>query len=296
MKLFKIVIRILYSTLFLLTGCTSAGLSDCKNVTLQFQYTAGSSTDVFSKYIESVMLYVYDSKTGRYIKSLKITNTELQKKQAVQILLDPGSYDVICWGNVGDNTVFNDISLGESKAEATNFNTGKATTSDPLYFGRTTINVDPDLSETSALVDFVCAHIDIWMYTKGITDISSSGENISPILSVNGLKSNYDFNMQLITDSITYYPEAAYRDDKLVTIAHCSVLRFNENTSAQIKISKGSNGELIDNIDLSKFVSDNKIDLSGNGEINISILLEYSTLGLIIKVPNWDDVPVTPSW
>lgn len=299
MKLFKIVIRILCGTLFLLTGCTSAELSDSKNVTLQFQYTAGGSTDVLSEYIGSVTLYVYDSKTGQYIKSLKVTNTELQTNHSANILLDPGAYDIVCWGNVEDKTIFSNTNLSESKAVLTSpdiNNIQKITTSDPLYYGKITLNVDSNLSETSATVNFSCAHIDIWVYVAGVVDETSSGGNISPIISITGLVPSYDFNMQPQGNSVNYYPESTYREDKLVSIAHCSVLNFNENTSAQVNISKGSTGELIESVDISKFISENKIDISGGGEVSIPILLEYTNLGVIIKMPTWNDVPVNPVW
>lgn len=299
MRLFKALLKTLCGLSVLFAGCTGAELSESKNVTLQFRYTADGTTDVLPEYIGSVTLYVYDSKTGQFIKSAKIDNTDLLKYQSANLMLDPGTYDIVCWGNVKDNTTFNNTFAGESEAALTNpycNTTQKVTTNDPLYYGKTTLNVSSNLYETSGTVDFCCAHIDIWVYVKGITDKSSSGENIPPIVTVSNLLPAYNFSMQPQGDSISYYPESAYRQDKLVSMAHCSVLRFTEDTPAQINIYKGSNGELIEAVSISKFITDNKISVSGKEEVSIQLLLEYSALGVVIRIPQWDEVSATPEW
>ncbi|WP_321331001.1 FimB/Mfa2 family fimbrial subunit [uncultured Bacteroides sp.] len=299
MKIFKVLIKALFLLSALLAGCTEIDLSGNKNITLQFQYTADGTTDVLADYIGSVTLFVYDAETGKFIQSVKVDNAELLKNKSVNLLLDPGMYDIICWGNVEDNTAFSNVSSGESEAMLTHLHADseqKIKTNDPLYYGKVILTVPSTLEETNATVSFQCAHIDVWVYVKGITDLSASGQNIPPIVCISNLYPAYSFSMQTQGEPLSYYPESAYREDKLVSMAHCSVLRFTENTSAKLSLYKGSTGELLDTVSISQFIADNQINISSKEEVAIPLLVEYGSLGITIKIPNWDEVSTAPEW
>ncbi|HCK25076.1 MAG TPA: hypothetical protein DHW31_09930 [Bacteroides graminisolvens] len=288
-----------FALIIFASGCTKAELCEGKNVTLYFQYKAGGTQDVLPEYIGSVMVYVYDAETGKFVQSAKVSNNQLLSSQQTDLLLDPGKYDVICWGNVNDNTLLANVTLGKTKAIIANTRTSseqQLKTTDPLYYAKTTLEVSSEKLSSSAEVNFCCAHIDIWVYVKGIIDQSTTTASIAPVISVGYLPSSCDFDMRAQGDKICYYPESSYREDRLVYMSHCSVFRFDENTDASIYVYNGSNRKLIDKISLCEFISKNQISISQKEEVSIAILLEYSPLGVTISIPDWKEVPVSPQW
>ena len=104
------------------------------------------------------------------------------------------------------------------------------------------------------------------------------------------------YNMEMISVqpySTSYYPETSFNKERGVSQTLFQVLRFNDDNPVSIEV-KGSGGESKCNIELKKYMADNKISVNGKNEATVSVLVEDTDLGVEIKLPEWIINEVTP--
>lgn len=283
--------------LLLCHGCTEAEIGGCKNTAITFEYTGDGTTDVFRKHIANVAYYVYDA-TGKQVTAGRLESTGLSSFPGVKLKLEKGTYDIVCWGNLEH---YCQADLDELKETARIVNREHAAdadpkTGDPLYFGQTTLEVTNSNENTTTTVKFHCVHITLWMYTKGIVDVDANGKSWSPVFHVGGFDSEYNFSGISGGIPMSFCPESVYKEEKQICMATCEVPRFSKNTPAVLKVFRGSNHQLLEVIELSRFITDNQIEIEEQEEINIPIMFDFMGLEVIIRMPSWDEIDVSPEW
>ena len=132
-------------TLPLAGGCIRENMDDCKGkVTLRFRYVGDGTTDIFPEKIEHVTMYVYSIADGSLAAIQKYDDNALAAYQGADVMLFPGRYEVVCWGNALDETTINE---GEKIAANGYFENTDIATNDPLYYGTIEIEVPETLAE-----------------------------------------------------------------------------------------------------------------------------------------------------
>ena len=110
--------KVLRTTLLLLSmaalaGCFEQDYSICppeRNLKLDFNLI---SEENFMQHISSVDAFIYDAE-GAYIRTERITESQLARYQGMTLDLDPGDYKMVFWANLGENTGLSRHDDGES--------------------------------------------------------------------------------------------------------------------------------------------------------------------------------------
>lgn len=278
-------------------GCTVAEVGGCKNTAVTFEYTGNGTADSFREHIANVAYYVYDS-AGKQVAAGRLAPEDLAVFRGFSLRLEKGSYEVVCWGNLEH---YCQPVQDENKATArivnpTHVADADPKTNDPLYYGKTTLDITDGNQSTLATVRFHSAHITLWMYTKGIVDADAGGKLHPAVFHVGGFDSEYDFDGNGLGIPMSFCPESAYKPESKVCMARCEVPRFRENTPAILKVFQGSDHKLLEVVELSRFIADNNIGLEGVEEIDIPILFDFMGLDVVVRMPSWDEVEVSPEW
>ena len=283
--------------LYLCSGCTTTEMGGCKNAIVVFKYMGDGNSDIFSDFIANVTYFVYDA-DGIQVASGRMEPADLSLNRGFQLRLGEGDYEVVCWGNLEHYCQAVDT---EKKDEAHVLNIAhssgrEAKTGDPLYYGKTSFRVADAEGKTTATITFHSAHITIWAYTKGVTDYDEGGVNRPPVFHIGGFDSRYDFECNCGGMPLSFYPEAVYKKEYMVSMARCEVPRFNEHTTSLLKVYKQSDYKLLEVVQLEKFIADNSIEISGKEEVTIPILFDFQGLGVEVRIPSWEEIGVKPEW
>lgn len=278
-------------------GCTETEIGGCRNASITFQYTADGTTDVFREHIANVSYYVYDA-SGRLVTSGRLESADLSAFRGFKLKLEKGSYEVVCWGNLEHHC---QARMHEQKETAHIVNLAHVSdadpqTGDPLYFGKETLEITDSNVGTTINISFHAAHITLWMYTKGVTDFDANGNPCPPVFHVGGFHSEYDFDGSSGGTPISFRPESTYKEEKQICMARCIVPRFNQETPAVLKVFKGTDHKLLEVVEISRFISDNQIEVEEKEEVVIPILFDFMGLEVVIRMPSWDEIEVSPEW
>ena len=291
--------RLLYMLLLplLCYGCTQAEMGGCKNTAVTFEYVGNGAVDSFREHIANVAYYIYDS-AGKQIATGRLAPEDLSAFRGFKLRLEKGSYEVVCWGNLEH---YCQPVQNENKATARIINPmhvadADPKTNDPLYYGKTLIDITDENESTLVTVRFHAAHITLWMYTKGIVDADADGNYHPTVFHVGGFDSEYDFNGNSHGIPMSFCPESAYKQESKVCMARCHVPRFQGNTPAILKVFQGSDHKLLEVVELSRFIADNNIELEEAEEVDIPILFDFMGLSVVVRMPSWDEVEVSPGW
>lgn len=283
--------------LTLCLGCTETEIEGCKNATVALEYTGDGTANVLREHIANVTYYVYDA-DGRQVATGRLESADLSAFRGFGLKLEKGSYDVVCWGNLEH---YCRASLDERKETARIINLAHVAdadpqTHDPLYFGKETLQIGDSNEKASATVKFHAAHVTLWMYTKGVVDVDANGNACKPVFHVGGFHSEYDFTGTPGGIPISFRPESVLKPERLICMARCIVPRFGEDTPAVLKVFQGSDHKLLEVVELSRFIADNKIEVEGKEEVVVPILFDFMGLEVVIRMPSWDEVDVSPEW
>lgn len=282
--------------LLLCHGCSEAEIGGCKNATVTLEYTGDGTTDVFRQHIANVAYYIYDA-NGKQVAAGRLESADLSSYRGFKLRLERGTYDVVCWGNLehycrahqDERKETARIIHPEHMADA------DPRTGDPLYFGKATLNIT-DEEQHVASIAFHAVHVTLWMYTKGIVDLDADGKFCPPVFHVGGFDSEYDFNGGSSGIPMSFCPESVHKEEKKICMARCEVPRFSRNTNAVLKVFQGSDHKLLEVVELSRFIADNLIDVEGKEEVEIPIMFDFMGLEVVIRMPSWDEIDVSPEW
>lgn len=307
MKFFAISLLLFSVCMF--GGCISEDNDSCppelqNNLILKFLYSDDQGTDLFAENIRQVDVFIYDSQ-DRLVQSKRVNESALNAFTGTELLLDPGTYRIVCWANALQKTRFEEVDTADLFKNALLSNAdidvnNIASNGDPLYYApfpsqAFMVTVAPGKMQTQE-ISFRTAHIQIEVYVKGFEDGSSNGSLLPPLVKLTDIASGYDFEMKASTDQTSYMDIAEYQ---MINAQSMAVIKFNtpwfkEDTSSQLLIKKQSDGTAVTTINLKDFIQQNNISLSGDQQVVIPILIEYKSIGVDITLPGWEQNPVTP--
>ena len=270
-------------------SCIAQDLSDCPppvNMQLTFSYRGDTGDpSMFARKIDQVTLMVYNE-NDKLILNRNINKNELTRHQGANIYLEPGSYRIICWGNTNEFTEFTRCELfTDGRLHHPYFFTSwPIPTNSHLYYGSYTAIV-PKNGMVSGDIAFRGAHINVEVYIRDL--ISKKAENDDPKVEAHNLMPEYDMEMKPAQPfTATYYPETIFNMERNLNQAFFQVLRFSDENPVWIEI-KDSTGKSKCRIELKEYMLTNEITVDGKNEATVPILIEYTDLGVEIKLPEW---------
>ncbi|WP_295962459.1 FimB/Mfa2 family fimbrial subunit [uncultured Alistipes sp.] len=279
------------TSLALSAGCINEDMSDCPppfNAELTFSYAGDrQEPEMFSRMIDGVTLVVFDRASGRHILDKKVVKADLNRFPGTQLYLPAGDYRIVCWGNAFDDTELLFGSLAEGRVHAPAYGGGsRIATNDHLYYGDYDITV-PAAGEVSGDIPFRGAHIDMQVYVKGLGQPSEPAA--WPVIEVGNLMPQYDIQMNAIQPfGTTYYPATAWDAENKVVAACFQVLRFADDNPVTVTVREPSPGNAVKAVvDLKGHMEKNGISVDGRHEAAVSLLIEFTDLGVTVTIPDW---------
>lgn len=290
-KLYTYLLLSMIVTLPLAGGCIRENMDDCKGkVTLRFRYVGDGTTDIFPEKIEHVTMYVYSIADGSLAAIQKYDDNALAAYQGADVMLFPGRYEVVCWGNALDETTINE---GEKIAADGYFENTDIATNDPLYYGTIEIEVPETLVENNYICDFVCSHVKFRVRVEGF-DQTTMGV---PTLELTQLASFTDFdNVPSDEERCSYHPvlAAGYDGEQAVYTAEFNTLRFNDDNDIMLRLHSDETRVVAHEFPLADFLQEHNIAVEGVNEVTVPILIRFSPIG--VTIDDWDSVPVNPDF
>ena len=290
-KLYTYLLLSIIVTLPLAGGCIRENMDDCKGkVTLRFRYVGDGTTDIFPEKIEHVTMYVYSIADGSLAAIHKYDDNALAAYQGADVMLFPGRYEVVCWGNALDETTINE---GEKIAANGYFENTDIATNDPLYYGTIEIEVPETLVENNYICDFVCSHVKFRVRVEGF-DQTTMGV---PSLELTQLASFTDFdNVPSDEERCSYHPVLAAGSDGEQTVytAEFNTLRFNDDNDIMLRLHSDETRVVAHEFPLADFLHEHNIAVEGVNEVTVPIRIRFSPIG--VTIDDWDSVPVNPDF
>lgn len=290
-KLYTYLLLSMIVTLPLAGGCIRENMDDCKGkVTLRFRYVGDGTTDIFPEKIEHVTMYVYSIADGSLAAIQKYDDNALAAYQGADVMLFPGRYEVVCWGNALDETTINE---GEKIAANGYFENTDIATNDPLYYGTIEIEVPETLVENNYICDFVCSHVKFRVRVEGF-DQTTMGV---PSLELTQLASFTDFdNVPSDEERCSYHPVLAAGSDGEQTVytAEFNTLRFNDDNDIMLRLHSDETRVVAHEFPLADFLQEHNIAVEGVNEVTVPIRIRFSPIG--VTIDDWDSVPVNPDF
>lgn len=290
-KLYTYLLLSMIVTLPLAGGCIRENMDDCKGkVTLRFRYVGDGTTDIFPEKIEHVTMYVYSIADGSLAAIHKYDDNALAAYQGADVMLFPGRYEVVCWGNALDETTINE---GEKIAANGYFENTDIATNDPLYYGSIEIEVPETLVENNYICDFVCSHVKFRVRVEGF-DQTTMGV---PSLELTQLASFTDFdNVPSDEERCSYHPVLAAGSDGEQTVytAEFNTLRFNDDNDIMLRLHSDETRVVAHEFPLADFLQEHNIAVEGVNEVTVPIRIRFSPIG--VTIDDWDSVPVNPDF
>lgn len=290
-KLYTYLLLSMIVTLPLAGGCIRENMDDCKGkVTLRFRYVGDGTTDIFPEKIEHVTMYVYSIADGSLAAIQKYDDNALAAYQGADVMLFPGRYEVVCWGNALDETTINE---GEKIAANGYFENTDIATNDPLYYGSIEIEVPETLVENNYICDFVCSHVKFRVRVEGF-DQTTMGV---PSLELTQLASFTDFdNVPSDEERCSYHPVLAAGSDGEQTVytAEFNTLRFNDDNDIMLRLHSDETRVVAHEFPLADFLQEHNIAVEGVNEVTVPIRIRFSPIG--VTIDDWDSVPVNPDF
>jgi hypothetical protein len=270
-----------------LAGCTAEDNSVCfprENVTLLFSLPDAAGNETFANNISAVDVMVYNS-AGTYVLTRHVNKDDIAGFQGVRLLLEPGVYHLICWGNAINNTKYNGV---ENAAVPTVtyavINAGNTVdNSDPLYSAGTAA-VIPENKNWQDTAIFTTAHRQIEIYVKGYNE----NGNTLPNVELTNLPAG------LCLSDMTRLPDRSVVDSRKATqsvtvqgqyyaAAHFRTFLFEANNSITINIISPITNKPVFDISLNEAMAQGV----NTDPIVIRIVIEFKSTGVTVTLPNW---------
>lgn len=285
MRLNNIIILLSLLATLLLGGCINDDRDGCiiNTTKLNLKYFADGDKDVLFDYVDRVTIFAYNSSSGELVATHELLLNDNSKASFEFENLPEGSYSFIAWGNLSHNSQVNG-SAGLSGAIVglnTNTETSKGVSSDPLYFARKDVEV-LDISTNTIDLILNSAHIKFDISVKGLSEI--------PNLLISQQVKGFDMGMNIIGGGFTdLHPVLDKGDLPNYFSGQFNVLR-PEASFLESKLTLITSDKDKHEIKLKDFIAKYYPNLliSKTQEIKIEVLFEFSDLGVIATVPNWD--------
>jgi hypothetical protein len=277
-------------------------LSEC-GASIQFRYTRNiDGIDKFTPNIQKVNLFIFDS-DGLFLDEYEMSEEQLGNNHLMHLNLFPGTYDIVAWGNLGDDyerPVFVKGETSINEAIISLKRTEKKVTKHPgdLFFGSLPrIEIQPDLQRRQLLaIDMIKDTKKIKIIAKGLPAEDIAKEKFAcRISSVNG---DYKFDNSINgSDHLLYIPQSSVDEQGQLTFEF-GIMRDLKDGSTQSRLiftyydpDNKSEKELL-NANLTEILLANmkSQDLDIEDYFEIELVFEFTNGNTKIDIKGWDPV------
>lgn len=280
-----------------LCGCIREDDRGCRreaDMLLKFEYPS------FPQTITRVNVGVFDE-NGLFVTSSQVDQEQLAEFQGVILRsLEPGNYQVVCWGNAFASTRIEGFSSGMTlnDGQVSNPNYGTdipITTNDPLYYGKTQLQIKANENITKE-VYFTPAYIRFIVSVTGLANLEQLAPANYPVVDIRNLRPAYNFNMDPIGAYVSYYPTVSVNAAAQTVTAKCNVLRFDDRSPIVVDISERPSGKILATLDLQQYLVDNSIEIRPGAEVTLLLLFAFSGQNVDVSVvmDKWGNIPLDP--
>ncbi|MFV0538174.1 MAG: FimB/Mfa2 family fimbrial subunit [Dysgonomonas sp.] len=298
------------STILIFSGCINDDISECPveeedNFILKFRYQSNDPNELFIEKIQQVNVFIF-TQEGKFVTSLSADLEALTTFAGVTMDLDPGSYYVICWGNISAKTFISPLNVTSNIADAflsniATRNNTTATDGDKLYYASDNIVLSSNLKATTTniierILNFKNAYIKVQVYIKGFVDKNLQGQSLPPIVEMASVPGGYNFSMQTSGNDVRYLNTTSFQNISGEEISAVTFYtpRFTNNNAINVLIKKTSDGSTVNSINLKDFMKENNISIEGIEDAVVPMLIEYKQASVEIGIPEWEQNPVDP--
>ncbi|MCD7978060.1 MAG: FimB/Mfa2 family fimbrial subunit [Tannerellaceae bacterium] len=304
----------LLSLCLLLMGCLREDMSGCETIegeglVIHFAYTNEKGVDEFASRVDQVDLYVFDE-GGYYLSNHSYNARKLSEFQGSDNLnLEPGTYHIICWGNVYGNDILPQLTEDMMVHSARISYTETAVGGDSLYYAprKTSTSLNdfplyeitvPEKGKEEVTLEFMTTYYALNVYVKGLKDYIGS-YNQNPYIEVKGLPESYDFHLRL-----GEYNRNFTRISQTVTVegqnyAHSSFLtRYIERENpVEICVIRSTTQEVVHSVNLQEILQASNYVLKIGVYADINVYIEFLPDGSVevsLKITGWNNTGVSP--
>ncbi|MDR2810634.1 MAG: FimB/Mfa2 family fimbrial subunit [Tannerellaceae bacterium] len=287
--------------LLLMSACVKDDLSEC-GVTIRYQYTRNiEGVDKFISEIKKINLFVFDS-NGLFLTEYTANEKELNNGQAMHLNIPPGTYDLVCWGNLGDDYQLPAFERGKTSVKEVmlSLKRTKNTVVNPpqsLFFGSLSqIQILPDIRRKQILtIDMIKDTKKIRIITKQLPPQEIAGNQFDcRIISVNG---DYKFDNSIAgNESLWYVPQTSVNEEKQLLFDFVTMRELKDGSTRSKLIFTyrpiGKEEEELFSADLTEIllsVSKTK-DLDIEDYFEIEMSLDYTNGSTTIQIKGWETI------
>ena len=307
-------IFLLLAAIVLGAGCIKEDLEDCKTpTTLHFTYLADGNQNVLPHYIHKIDLYVFDS-SNRLVEKFTYGQDELaDQTKGHTFRLKKGKHTLVAVGNAYNRTRMvnmDQADFGRMYLQHPDWNSGLDITDghDDNYLGKLEIDV-PEFDGTGIehTVQLFSTHINVSVEIKGLAHLAPAATRAAPGVKLSFEKANAQTNVlnQVSTTSKEIcQPALVYDAEKqLYHTEGLSLFRIDkegllEKTLCEhVLILTDLAGKELYRSNIYEYILSHPehIDVTKQ-EALLPIEIEFTAVGVEIKVPGWVIVDGQPEW
>ena len=295
MKHIEKKIWMLLTVAVLAAGCIKEDLGDCWNVSLYFQYLADGDKDVLAQYVDKVDLYVYDEADALVAREAYYRDELINFQATPHFRLEPGRYRVVVVGNAHDRTaVVNEESGDYDHIYIQHPNWGydePVTGHDHNYIGDCYFEIGADKLVRDT-VTMESAHINVEVEIKGLNLNTKAVEGYTLVFENSNAQTSFENEVNPGAQG-NCYPELFYDEATgLVKTQDLALFRLDDRCEHVMKLMNAE-GKVVAEKDIDEYIRENEIDIT-KAEATLRIGIEFTHLGVEIKLPEWEIVDVTP--
>lgn len=294
-------------------GCVRDKYGDCPpanryRVSLEFSLRDDRGDNVFNSHISAVDLGIYDS-GGALVMTKNLSGTELQQYRGTELTLDPGTYYVVGWGNVGDNTRYKGVYDSLPHGPYITYNDltdgltdGFGADADKIYYapdsrsraeglsGAYLMRVDP-VAGYSGILEFTPAHRTVKIYIAGYDGTPGVElRNIPAGLAWFGMAWLTDQSGSKLRQTASRTTRPEEKDGTWYDHAAFDTFHFDEDNDIVLNVTDRMSPEPAFTITLNEALE----EIGFPAGVTISIMLEFTPAGVEISLPQWENQEVDP--
>ncbi|MCD8178866.1 MAG: FimB/Mfa2 family fimbrial subunit [Tannerellaceae bacterium] len=308
--------------LLLTTGCMKEDYSWCPEnkhetvLELLFEYTNSGGNNKFKEELHRIDIVLFDENHTLY-QQVRLNQTDLDTTNSASLNVEPGTYYVVGWGNIANNSLMAELSSVNIFERSVILH--QTTTSiDSLYYapdlrGTERFTIDPEdeyfhykvvvapNDMTYHTLPFMTAFHTINVFIKGLKDMENP-DIIYPEVQINNLPSRYNYLLEYPEEEKNNFKNKSrlvYYEQQPLLFATSLIPHFKNENDIFIRVVRNIDGqEKIDNLNLTEFLAKEKISIQDGASQVINIEFEYGGNDHLIGItlPDWIGQSVNPSF
>ncbi|MGL5682938.1 MAG: FimB/Mfa2 family fimbrial subunit [Marinifilaceae bacterium] len=294
-------LRLVILLALMVGSCIKEDRDNCETLHLSFRYLGDDNVDILQEKICSIQLYLFDEQ-GRYVTEW-VELGDAAAQQHTRLNIAPGKYTIVGVGNNDEKTLVHDRGsqiLSTFVITHPNILEGLkyVDSFDDLYLGSKEI-VIKDGVVTRDTLDFECSHDDVIVEVRGYNQESVT-RALPTIFTITDLTASTFLENIPTQRKCACVQMLEFQDREVPTYQFTfNIQRFGlkhgRDINSMIQL-RNPDGSIVYEFGLYDYLMENPSILLDIEEVVIPILIEFTPVGVEIKLPEWYIQDVTPGF